>query len=169
MLELSACLLQVLGLKVCATTSADVSNWFHYSNLPSIQEAQIWKRDVGITQAFFFCFVFFCFVFRDRVSLYSPGCPRTHSVDRAGLKLRNLPASAPQVLGLKACATTLGSGFFVIDRNLALQWAAVAKTTSEAEARASLDSMSTVRPCLKEQERNTLNSEQHRLLICEHA
>jgi hypothetical protein len=48
----------------------------------------------------------FCFVFRDRVSLYSPGCPGTHSVDQAGLELRNLPASASQVLGLKACATT---------------------------------------------------------------
>jgi hypothetical protein len=44
-------------------------------------------------------------VFRDRVSLYSPGCPGTHSVDQAGLELRNPPASASQVLGLKACAT----------------------------------------------------------------
>ena len=33
-------------------------------------------------------------------------CPGTHSVDQAGLKLRNLPAAASQVLGLKACATT---------------------------------------------------------------
>jgi hypothetical protein len=48
---------------------------------------------------------FFVF-FRDRVSLYSPGCPGTHSVDQAGLQLRNLPASASQVLGLKACTTT---------------------------------------------------------------
>jgi hypothetical protein len=44
---------------------------------------------------------------RDRVSLYScclysSCCPGTHSVDQAGLKLRNLPASASQVLGLKA-------------------------------------------------------------------
>jgi hypothetical protein len=68
----------------------------------------------------FCCFVLFCFVcflgfvavvvlffvFRDRVSLCSPGCPGTHFVDQAGLKLRNLPASASQVLGLKACATT---------------------------------------------------------------
>jgi hypothetical protein len=30
---------------------------------------------------------------RDRVSLYSSGCPGTHFVDQAGLKLRNLPAS----------------------------------------------------------------------------
>jgi hypothetical protein len=36
------------------------------------------------------------------------GCPGTHSVDQAGLELRNLPASASQVLGLKACATTPG-------------------------------------------------------------
>jgi hypothetical protein len=45
------------------------------------------------------------FFFRDRVYLYSPGCPGTLSVDQAGLKLRNLPASASQVLGLKACIT----------------------------------------------------------------
>jgi hypothetical protein len=36
----------------------------------------------------------------------SPGCPGTHSVDQAGLELRNPPASASWVLGLKACATT---------------------------------------------------------------
>jgi hypothetical protein len=59
--------------------------------------------------SFFLSFFFFfkdLFVFQDRVSLCSPGCPRTHSVDQAGLKLRNLPASAFQVLGLKACTTT---------------------------------------------------------------
>jgi hypothetical protein len=31
---------------------------------------------------------------RDRVSLCSPDCPGTHSVDQAGLELRNPPASA---------------------------------------------------------------------------
>jgi hypothetical protein len=59
-----------------------------------------------------FCFVLFCFVlfwfgllwfalvwfwywfFRDRISLYSPGCPGTHFVDQAGLQLRNPPSSA---------------------------------------------------------------------------
>jgi hypothetical protein len=50
----------------------------------------------------------FFFLFRDRVFLCSPGCPGTHSVDHAGLKLRNLPASASRVLGLKAYATTFG-------------------------------------------------------------
>ena len=45
-------------------------------------------------------------VFQDRVSLYTPGCPGTHSVDQVGLELRNLPISASQVLGLKVCATT---------------------------------------------------------------
>jgi hypothetical protein len=54
----------------------------------------------------FFVFVFL--VFRDRVSLYSSGCPGTHFVDQAGLELRNLPASASRVLGLKARATTPG-------------------------------------------------------------
>jgi hypothetical protein len=55
-------------------------------------------------QAFFF----FLFSFRDRVSLYSPGCPGTHFVDQAGLELRNLLAPASGVLGLKACAATPG-------------------------------------------------------------
>jgi hypothetical protein len=55
-------------------------------------------------------FVFVCFFsfFRDRVSLYSPGCSGTHFVDQTGLELRNLPASASRVLGLKACATMPG-------------------------------------------------------------
>jgi hypothetical protein len=50
--------------------------------------------------------VWFGLVFQDRVSLGRPGCPGTHSVEQPGLELRNLPASASQVLGLKACATT---------------------------------------------------------------
>ena len=32
-------------------------------------------------------------VFQDRVSLCSPGYPGTHSVDQAGLELRDLPSS----------------------------------------------------------------------------
>jgi hypothetical protein len=51
-------------------------------------------------------FFLFGLVFQDRVSLCSRGCPGTHSVDQAGLELRNSPASASQVLGLKACTTT---------------------------------------------------------------
>jgi hypothetical protein len=71
---------------------------------------------------FLFCFVF-CF-FRDRVSLYSPGCPGTHFVDQAGLELRNLPASASRVLGLKACATTPGFLFVLINFSFQLLWSA---------------------------------------------
>jgi hypothetical protein len=46
---------------------------------------------------------------RDRCS---PGCPGTHFVDQAGLELRNPPASASRVLGLKACATMPGQTDF---------------------------------------------------------
>jgi hypothetical protein len=49
----------------------------------------------------------FIYLFRDKVSLYSPGCPGTHSVDQAGLEVRNLSASLSQVLGLKVCGTTV--------------------------------------------------------------
>ena len=43
-------------------------------------------------RSFVFCFLFF----QDRVSLYSLGCPGTHSVEQAGLELRNPPASTSQ-------------------------------------------------------------------------
>jgi len=64
----------------------------------------------------FFCFfVLFCFlVFQDRVSLCSPDCPGTHSVDQAGLELKNPPASASQVLGLKTCTTTAQRAVFFL-------------------------------------------------------
>jgi hypothetical protein len=56
----------------------------------------------------FFSFLLFFWggMVRDRVSLCSLGCPGTHFVDQAGLELRNPPASASQVLGLKVCTTT---------------------------------------------------------------
>jgi hypothetical protein len=57
-----------------------------------------------IQVSFFFLVLVLVLVFGNRVSLCSLGCPGTHSVDQADLKLRNLPASASQVLGLKACA-----------------------------------------------------------------
>jgi hypothetical protein len=53
----------------------------------------------------FFLLLLFLF-FQDRVSLCSPGCPGTHFVHQAGLEFKNPPASASQVLGLKACTTT---------------------------------------------------------------
>ena len=62
-----------------------------------------------LTSAFVVVVVFVCFVcllFQDRLPLYSPGCPRTRYVYQAGLELRNPPASASQVVGLKACAIT---------------------------------------------------------------
>ena len=52
------------------------------------------------------CDLNFLFVFQNRVSLCSPGCPGPHSVDQAGLELRDPPTSASQVLGLKVCTIT---------------------------------------------------------------
>jgi|UPI00001C5BD3 hypothetical protein len=60
---------------------------------------------------FVFVFVLFCFVLFETGFLCIALAvleTLTDSVDQAGLKLRNLPASASQVLGLKACATTPG-------------------------------------------------------------
>ena len=80
-----------------------------WSWLSALSEAQESKNNVYLLNLMT---VFFSF--QDRVSLCSPGCPETHSVDQAGLELRNLPASASQVLGLKVCATTAQlNGYFL--------------------------------------------------------
>jgi hypothetical protein len=55
---------------------------------------------------FLFFFLFVCFVCFSRTGFLCVALARTHSVDQAGLELRNPPASASQVLGLKACAIT---------------------------------------------------------------
>jgi hypothetical protein len=60
----------------------------------------------------------FVFVYRDRVSLCSPGCPGTHFVDQAGLELRNPPASASQVLGLKACMRHYHPAYFAFYKEI---------------------------------------------------
>jgi hypothetical protein len=59
----------------------------------------------------------FVFVFQDSVSLCSHGCSGTHFVDQTGLELRNPPAFASQVLGLKACATTPSIDVLKINKN----------------------------------------------------
>jgi hypothetical protein len=78
---------------------------FKHGQIPSSPDL----RAMSVFVCLFVCLFLFCFVlvwfwflvFRDRVSLCSPGCPGTHSVDQAGLELRNPPASASRVLGLK--------------------------------------------------------------------
>lgn len=50
-----------------------------------------------------FCFLF---VFPDNGFSVAPGCSITHPVYQAGFEFRELPASAPKVLELKAFATT---------------------------------------------------------------
>ena len=49
-------------------------------------------------------------VFHDRVSLCSPCCPGTHSVDQPGL--RDLPASTAQMLECGMCHHFLARLFF---------------------------------------------------------
>jgi hypothetical protein len=83
--------------------------YYKSNNVKKIFEIRIRKalENADCILLFFFLFL----VFRDRVSLCSPGCPGTHFVDQAGLELRNSSASASQVLGLKACTTTAGLHF----------------------------------------------------------
>jgi hypothetical protein len=53
----------------------------------------------------FFFFFFFGFLETGFLCV-DLGSPGSHSVDQAGLKLRDPPASASRVLGLKVCTTT---------------------------------------------------------------
>jgi hypothetical protein len=62
---------------------------------------------------YLFFFILFFLGFFKTGFLCSPGCPGTHFVNQAGLELRNLPASASQVLGLKVCTTTARHGIFL--------------------------------------------------------
>jgi hypothetical protein len=68
----------------------------------------------------FVCLFVCLFWFFETGFLYSPGCPGTHFVDQAGLELRDPPASASRVLGLKACATTPGFVFHFLIEELIL-------------------------------------------------
>lgn len=52
-----------------------------------------------------FLLLLVCLFVFESVSLCSPGYPGTSSIDQAGLGLRDPPASASQMLRLKACAT----------------------------------------------------------------
>lgn len=57
-----------------------------------------------------FCLLLFCF--ENRVILCSSACSGIHAVDQAGLRLRDLSASAFHVLGLRICATIHGKNYF---------------------------------------------------------
>jgi hypothetical protein len=72
---------------------------------------------------FFLFFVFVCLFFETGFLCVALAVLElAHFVDQAGLELRNPPASASQVLGLKACATTTWQGghFFLLMIHLLL-------------------------------------------------
>jgi hypothetical protein len=62
-------------------------------------------------------------VFRDRVSLYSPGYPGTHSVDQTGLELC-LPSA-----GIKGMPLPPLPGDFLTEINRAGSWTKLFKVT----------------------------------------
>jgi hypothetical protein len=78
----------ISGLKTCF-----LSQWFSIHSRVSRSFGGLIK---GLTLA---SCLFVC-LFGDRISLCSPSCLGTHSVDQAGLELRNLPALPPSA-GIK--------------------------------------------------------------------
>ena len=90
---------------MCYTDWVSTVSSNQYIDLPVVlKETLFQKKECRMEGNIIFVHLFG--VFRDRVSLYCTGCPHTHSVDQAGLELRELPASASQVLGLKLYSTT---------------------------------------------------------------
>ena len=71
------------------------------------------------------------FVFPDRVSLCSTGYPGTHSVDQAGLQIRDSAASASWVLGLKSCTITAQLKFIFISGQPVMHKTQSQKTTNK--------------------------------------
>jgi hypothetical protein len=110
----------VTGLCACPCACLPSVNSSRPSSTPSCTAFPRSAREIGVliltypmSASKFFLFVCLFLVFFETVScLCSFGCPRTHSVDQASLKLRYPPASASKVLGLKAYATAPGSIFF---------------------------------------------------------
>jgi hypothetical protein len=67
------------------------------------------------------CVFLVCF-FKTWFPCSASGYPRTHSVDEAGLELRDSPVSASQVLGLKGCATIAQFKFQCFKTGLVMLW-----------------------------------------------
>jgi hypothetical protein len=66
--------------------------------------------------------IFFPLVFQDRVSLCSPGCPGTQSVDQVGLKLIELHLPLPPSAGIKGvCHHCLAGIFFYLTAHLSFR------------------------------------------------
>jgi hypothetical protein len=104
-------MMEVASNRRTETPWAVIIDFSHEFSVTEWDMCKVFFVVVVVVVLFFFVFVF---VFRDRVSLHSPGCPGAHFVDQAGLELRNLPASASRVLGLKVCATTPGKVFLFL-------------------------------------------------------
>jgi hypothetical protein len=95
----------LFGTKKDTVTYKQAENVYGLYNIGPVSPITKLERPLDDNQQIsFLCVCLFGLVwfFQDRVSLYSPGHPGMDSVDQAGLELRNLPASASQVMGLKA-------------------------------------------------------------------
>jgi hypothetical protein len=95
---------QGIPWKACQKQNKPPLVLWNPEDMPGKRHTTALHFQVWVFFCLFVCFVFcfcFCFFFQDRVSLCSPGCPRTHSC-RPGWP-RTQTASASQAL---ACATT---------------------------------------------------------------
>ena len=72
---------------------------------------QPWVLIMVLIVCLFACFLA-CFGFWDRVSLCSPGCPRTYYVDQASLEFTGITASTSPMLGLNIGTTMPVTLFF---------------------------------------------------------
>ena len=83
----------------------------HACELPKeVLRTELWVSTTAVSSSNPWTFLFVCWLdwvgfLETRFICLAIGCPGTHSVDQAGLRLKDLPASVSRALGLKACAT----------------------------------------------------------------
>jgi hypothetical protein len=98
-----------LGVTQCSELQVSRDGLGEHSWGDKAQEA--WGRDAGEASAHLFLLLifFFFWFFETGFLCIALAVLELTLVDQAGLELRNPPASASRVLGLKASATTPGS------------------------------------------------------------
>ena len=88
---------------------------------------------------------FLLFIFQDKVSLCSAGYPGTHSVDQAGLQIRDSADSASWVLGLKSCTITAQLKIIFISGQPGMHKTLSQKTTIKPKSPASIKTVVSLR------------------------
>ena len=102
---------QALCSKLYSLASCLLTPWLQQLEGRGVLWVQGDYRKSGVRMVYNYClsYISFSFIFKDRVSLCSPGCPGNHSVDQTDLKLIEILPLLPKCLDLRHVSSTPGS------------------------------------------------------------